>query len=224
MSDFDELDALLAGETTPPVQKATAKKTAAKVPAPKPEPAVAVPPVIVDETSETFETSGLGDVTADADVTAALIAQMQATLAEQAETIRRLQETPATVVNQTFVPGELPDAVLARRNPNQVDAHAILSAQVGESVPSLGRVLVHFVDDGFTIGSKVFYRGEEAHLDEATANLSTNQQRLRYGRVMFGKGPWQGEGFDLNDPALNESDRARLVAIMEKQAKLSHVV
>jgi hypothetical protein len=72
--------------------------------------------------------------------------------------------------------------------------------------------LIHFVEDGFTIGSRVYYRGGMARVlkDTEWLSLTPREQVKKYGRRMFRLGPWDGEGFDLDDPALTDEDRARL--------------
>jgi hypothetical protein len=78
-------------------------------------------------------------------------------------------------------------------------------------------IKVHFVEDGFTLGARVFYRGEEfiAPSDSLWARLTPAQQMARYGKQLFRQGPWEGADFDLNDPALTEDDRAKLLEIMQ---------
>lgn len=65
-------------------------------------------------------------------------------------------------------------------------------------------IVLHFLEDGFTSNGKMYYRGEEfrvkkdseayrATLDRNNntwIDLSTEEQIARYGKVMFGNGPW----------------------------------
>lgn len=85
--------------------------------------------------------------------------------------------------------------------------------------PTEEQVLVHFIDDGFTIGGRMFYRGEETLVPASTPWLALNsrQQIRQYGKRIFRTGPWDGEGFDLTDPALTAADRVRLAALETAQ-------
>lgn len=80
-------------------------------------------------------------------------------------------------------------------------------------------VLIHFVDDGFTIGNKVCYRGEEMRVPNDSPFLAdTNRDQIRrYNRLMWKLGPWDGAGFDLSDPTLTDTDRAKLLRIMDER-------
>jgi hypothetical protein len=76
--------------------------------------------------------------------------------------------------------------------------------------------LVHFVEDGFTVGSSVYYRGQEANLPKNDI-LSGRDQYRKYGQQYYRVGPWDGEGYNLDDPNLTDEDRARLQAVMAKK-------
>lgn len=87
-----------------------------------------------------------------------------------------------------------------------------------ESANPQGDVLVHFVEDGFTVGSSVYYRGQECFLPEAQANMSGKEQIIRYGARYFRVGPWDGESYDLSDPNLTDAERAKLARIVAEQS------
>lgn len=90
-----------------------------------------------------------------------------------------------------------------------------------------GSIHVHFVDDGFTILGKVWYKGEELVVSPGTPEwdeihdrngnttllLDEWQQMDRYGRRLFAPGPWGGRGYDVDDPSLTDEDRSRLAAL-----------
>jgi hypothetical protein len=67
--------------------------------------------------------------------------------------------------------------------------------------PSEKTILVHFVEDGFTWGGKVWQRGEMLQLGPqhpkwesalGWIRLTKQEQFNRYGRVFFDFGPWPG--------------------------------
>lgn len=67
--------------------------------------------------------------------------------------------------------------------------------------PSAKKVLIHFVEDGFTWGGKVWQRGEMLEIgpehprwSDAVGwiRLTKREQYARYGRVYFDFGPWPG--------------------------------
>lgn len=205
----DDFAADLAGllaDDNPPVKKAAAK-TPAKKTAARPE---------VSEVSPTPE----AQASSESEATQALLEQLQQTIADQQQQIEALksQDRPPTTVN-VYNPNPehgIPEAVLASRQGKQIDAAAVTASSL-PSTQSEGTVQVHFLEDGFTMGARVFYRGEVAWLEESLATLTASQQRLLYGRPVFAQGPWPGEDFDLNDPALNEDERAKLARIVQEQ-------
>jgi hypothetical protein len=83
--------------------------------------------------------------------------------------------------------------------------------------------LIHFVEDGFTLGGRVYYRGEQyvaAH-DAEWAHLSGTEQVIRYGKRFYRPGPWDGDGYDLSDPNLSPADRTRLLEAMRREQELA---
>lgn len=81
------------------------------------------------------------------------------------------------------------------------------ASQVTESGPEAPDppVLIHFLEDGFTAFSQVWYRGQEveitSELRASTIDRAGNtwidmddtEQFERFERVMFRKGPWPGK-------------------------------
>lgn len=225
--DLDGLEALLeadAGLSPAPAKKAAAKKVAeAKVNKTDPVKPVAEFPAEGRE-AEVSEVSVLpGEAVMDPATMQEMFEQMQRTIEEQKQQIEAMRAQPPTQVVNNYNSGELNPAVLARKQPNSIDAGAVLGAMRPEDNPE--GVEVHFLADGFTSGARMFYRGETTRLSPDLAGLTSAQQRLRYGQVMFAPGPWQGEGYDLNDPALTEDERQRLARIVaEQQAGFAGVV
>jgi len=76
---------------------------------------------------------------------------------------------------------------------------------------------IHFVNDGFTTMGQVFYRGQELHVIEGSAEWTRiadtkgrtffdlaedeSEQIVRYGEVKFRPGPWPHESFTAEDVA-----------------------
>lgn len=63
------------------------------------------------------------------------------------------------------------------------------------------KIIIHFVEDGFTWGGKVWQRGEMLAIGSSNPKwasaqawilLSKRQQFERYGRIFFDQGPWPG--------------------------------
>lgn len=97
-----------------------------------------------------------------------------------------------------------------------------------------GAVTVNFTEDGMTWLGQIWYAGQELTVlpgskqweeltDPKTGKLllllTENEQIIRWGRRMFREGKWHGAGYDLDDPALSDEDRARLRAIQGKRAQ-----
>jgi hypothetical protein len=102
----------------------------------------------------------------------------------------------------------------------QIERQALRTAP--EDVLDPQGVLIHFVNDGMTIGGRMFYRGEElvAPKDAPWLNLTGAEQSVRFGRRMFRLGPWDGDEFNVDDPTLTQSDRARLLAAAKRRQEL----
>jgi hypothetical protein len=85
--------------------------------------------------------------------------------------------------------------------------------------PGPGEIVIHFLDDGATIGSRLTRRGEELAVNpekETWVNMTRVQQQKVYGRQLWAKGPWPYGGFDLTDPELTVEDKLKLIAITNK--------
>lgn len=90
--------------------------------------------------------------------------------------------------------------------------------------------VIHFVEDGLTALGKVWYRGQELRVEQGTKEWEQVhsqdgtswmdhdkwQQQERYGRQMFDEGPWRGNDYDLDDPNLDENQRAELARKLGK--------
>jgi len=219
-NDHDDLDDLLKdalGEVDDekqepaPVKKTAAKKTAKKaesVPDPEPEEVSEVSGVAAK-----IEHDPASEISM-ADIRAQVRAEIEAEVRAEA-----LKNQAHTVVN------------VSTNNPDDNRANSELGKlyrdgrgfATGGQIQNRGPLpaVVHFVDDGFTVGAYVFYRGQEyvPKEDDHWARLTPTQQRVRYGRMMFSHGPWTGDTFDLEDPALSEEDKEKLRAVMEQQAQ-----
>lgn len=92
-----------------------------------------------------------------------------------------------------------------REHAEAVTANLMAEQQVRDATqeadPSEQKILVHFTEDGFTWGGKVWQRGEMLEIgpkhprwEDALAwiKLSKPEQYARYGRVYFDFGPWPG--------------------------------
>lgn len=88
-----------------------------------------------------------------------------------------------------------------------------------------GSLTIHFVEDGFTVLGKVWYRGEELTLVPGTpqwaeapsyrgkifAVLDEYEQEETWGRRFFRAGPWRGKRLsEIDDPELTADDRVAL--------------
>jgi hypothetical protein len=86
-------------------------------------------------------------------------------------------------------------------------------------------VTIHFVDDGFTVLGKVWYRGEELTLEPGSqqweeapsyrgkifALLDEFEQEEIWGRRFFREGLWRGKRLsEIDDPELTSEDRVAL--------------
>lgn len=98
------------------------------------------------------------------------------------------------------------------------------------------KVLIHFVDDGFTYAGTTWYRGQEIEFTVGTATwqgtldrdgnswvalaFDERAQFRRYGRLMFRAGPWQGLGYDeAEDEAGKKIDPKLAREVAEKEAR-----
>ncbi len=103
------------------------------------------------------------------------------------------------------------------------------------------KVLIHFVEDGYTYAGQTWYRGQEIEFVVGNATWSSTLDRdgnswvalafdergqhRRYGRVMFRPGPWQGLGYeDAEDQSGNRIDPKVAKAVAEKEAQRNRAV
>lgn len=84
-------------------------------------------------------------------------------------------------------------------------------------------VLIHVREDGFTANGRVWYRGQELEFVVGAQNwrdtldrngdswltMTESDQLRRYGKVMFGHGPWPGAAWDNERAAVAEQRRGR---------------
>lgn len=211
-NEFGDLEGLLG--STPPAKKAAAKKAPAKkAEAPEPEVNLVEAEEIgtdePEETSETFQEPGdrpawspesLEEIRAE--IKAEVLAELKMSrLQENNRAQLALNKAIETKHKGSLEPGGDIGNPLAPPEPDE-----------DLDLPEL----IHFVDDGFTIGTEVTYRGQEyvPTKYDSWAALSTQEQIMRYGRIRFRVGPWEGLPFDLNDPALTEEDRIKLENVM----------
>lgn len=97
------------------------------------------------------------------------------------------------------------------------------STSVTESAPEPQTILIHVLHDGFTAHGKVWFRGQEieysttdqAYLDtldrfgESWLNSDASEQMQRWGRVLFGVGPWPGRVYEEAKAREEEAKRGR---------------
>jgi len=92
------------------------------------------------------------------------------------------------------------------------DIEPELEAPKPAAVGGQGNILIHFLGDGFTALSKVWYRGQELEITPGSAAYRDTCDRngrswlelrdddfaqiQRWGEVMFRSGPWPGKTYD----------------------------
>lgn len=96
------------------------------------------------------------------------------------------------------------------------------------------RVVIHFVEDGFTFSGQIWYRGQEIEFVVGSPAWEASVRRgnwvplafdeqaqiLRYGRVMFKPGPWPGLGYDAAEYEKGKKiDPATAQQAADKEAK-----
>jgi hypothetical protein len=111
----------------------------------------------------------------------------------------------------------------ARLSGKQWDPSTWATRTVAPEVVDGQSVLIHIREDGFTACGRVWYRGQELEFTVGQPNwedtkdikgnswvLQTESDQLRrYGRVMFGLGPWPGSEWDNASAASAEARRGR---------------
>ena len=99
------------------------------------------------------------------------------------------------------------------------------SSQESPTKVATGTLVVHFLEDGFTVFGKVWYRGEELALEPDSDNwnssllpdgrnlfqLTEQEQIAKWGKWFFREGRWQGKRLtEIEDEELTEADRIQL--------------
>lgn len=225
-----DLDALLNAE--PPARKQTAKKAApgGRV-APTPDQADMVR-AQVNPGEYVVSASGISPAEPLAEQPS--MDDFRALLAE-VKALREQVAQPSTQITNYAAPSEqrradvmdnpLPAPVQHRDPYNEPVGPQNRDLPSGPAAPISEQdgVLIHFVEDGFTVGGRVYYRGEQyvAPRNADWAGLSGTDQVMRFGKVMFRPGPWDGAGYDLSDPRLTSTDRQRLLEVMRRQQELA---
>lgn len=107
------------------------------------------------------------------------------------------------------------------------EAKPVSGFQISGNPTEDGALTIHFVDDGFTVLGKVWYRGEELTLVPGTpqwdlapryrgkmfADLDEFDQEEIWGRRFFRAGPWRGRRItevEDSDVPLSDAERATL--------------
>lgn len=103
-----------------------------------------------------------------------------------------------------------------------------LAPQASEEATESKSHTIHFVDDGFFFLHKVWVRGEEFTAVEGDENwdkvknlieMTSEQQRRRWGKVFFYPGPWPYERIDWNEDTYLEhlpDDEVEAILKLEK--------
>ena len=93
-------------------------------------------------------------------------------------------------------------------------------------------VTIHFVEDGLTAFARMWYRGQTVSIERGSEQwestvyddegsswmlLDEDGQIDRWGKRFFRPGKWEGAGFDLEDPALTEEDKAILAKVASEE-------
>lgn len=112
------------------------------------------------------------------------------------------------------------------RAANSSDPSPVSGLTISGDPGAQGAVTIHFVEDGFTVLGKVWYRGEELTIVPGTkqweesphyagkifADLDEFDQEAIWGQRYFRQGPWRGKRLsEIDDPELTEADRAALM-------------
>lgn len=225
----DDLDALLS-DPKPPTKKPAAKKAPAAAPTPRPEPTR-----MADE-AEPEEDLAAAPPAAEPQAPAVTLDVLKSLLENLKDDLRDdlrrefappvHREIPATNPPPLTGNGTNGANVTWTTNATNLPASRVLNADTApapvdptiDADPAEGTI-IHFLDDGLTIGGHVFYRGQEyvAPKDAKWAQMSHGDQIRRFGKRYFDQGPWTGVGYDLSDPSLNQSDRERLAEIADRQ-------
>jgi hypothetical protein len=99
-----------------------------------------------------------------------------------------------------------PEELLSKEQAHKIavamgNGNPVLAYASGQAPPNVQPVVIHLLIDGFTAFGNVWYRGQEMELwpghprwSEAQSwiTLDTAGQYARFGRQVFGNGPWPG--------------------------------
>lgn len=122
---------------------------------------------------------------------------------------------------------DLKDAV-ARR-----DAEAAERAPVEYDVADSGGIMIHVLEDGFTACGVVWYRGQEIRFTpggeayeqtknrdgESWLDLDEAEQWERWGKKMFGRGPWPGKKWGDTSGLSDKEEIAAATAAAAREAR-----
>jgi len=120
-------------------------------------------------------------------------------------------------------PEPLPGEVEALIDETDDDGDPLTDADQAPEIPGQAKVLIHFVEDGFSSLEQIWYTGQElevplgsrwwdATLDregESWMILDEEAQIAKWGKVFFRPGPWPGEPFGDARALDREKKRAR---------------
>lgn len=154
-----------------------------------------------------------------ADIRAEIEAEVRAEVEREAR--EKIEAEVRAQVEQEIADEKAAKAAIA----DALDTKPINGLDISADPKSEGAIIIHFVEDGFTVLGKVWYRGEELSLAPGTpewekaptyngkifALMDEYEQEERWGRRMFRSGPWRGKRLtEIEDPELNEAERAAL--------------
>lgn len=136
-------------------------------------------------------------------------AEVRASLEQEAEMRRRIEEE---------LRAEIEADLRAELSSRKVDASTedIEETPYPHITPGPGEKVIHTVEDGLTVGNRVYVRGEELALnpqDHPWIEFGRSKQIKIYGKQLFVQGPWPYGGYDLTDPELTPEDKRRLIDV-----------
>lgn len=182
----------------------------------------------------------ISTTTSELDAEDAELAALQAELAKPAPKVEEFVSsnkiTPdAELTEKQLAIREAKDALAKKRALENEQA-----AQTYETASSANVVIIHILEDGFTVNGEICYRGRELHFDRdgmaykqtldrngvSWLDLAddTDAQFERWGSMKFASGPWRGRRFDqltLKDLPEGASE-ADLASAKKAAARLSH--
>lgn len=101
-------------------------------------------------------------------------------------------------------------AVQASLNEGTAPAQTLQAMMTPKFEQDGTKVVIHFVEDGFTFSGQIWYRGQEIEFIVGSPTWEASVRRgnwvplafdeqaqiRKYGKVMFKPGPWPGLGYD----------------------------